>query len=141
MQRPRFRLRTLMAAVAGAALAFLLVIWARESGRHRSIAAYYAVREANNRRMAATQSQLIRNRTRLIALTEGLLAGEEGRDPRRAAAYRGDLARERETLADNRKEEEAMGRRIRYFVEMRRKHERAARYPWLPVEPDSPEPR
>jgi hypothetical protein len=31
--------------------------------------------------------------------------------------------------------------RAAYHARMRRKYERAARYPWLPVEPDPPEPR
>ena len=31
-------------------------------------------------------------------------------------------------------------RRADYHGAMRRKYERAARYPWLPVEPDPPEP-
>ena len=31
--------------------------------------------------------------------------------------------------------------RAAYHAEMRRKYERAARSPWLPVEPDPPEPR
>jgi hypothetical protein len=140
MRLPRLSVRALMIAVAVAALAFLLVTWAQKSAHHRARAAYYAGREANNRGIAATQSALIRNRSELIAITERLLAGEEGRDPRRADAYRGDLVRERETLADNREEEAVIGRRIGYFGEMRRKHERAARYPWLPVGPDPPEP-
>lgn len=31
--------------------------------------------------------------------------------------------------------------RLAWFAEMRDKYDRAARYPWLPVEPDAPEPR
>ena len=30
---------------------------------------------------------------------------------------------------------------IAHFADLRRKYEHAARYPWLPVEPDPPEPR
>lgn len=40
-------------------------------------------------------------------------------------------------------EEQASVRQRRfqeYTAEMARKYERAARYPWLPVEPDTPEP-
>jgi hypothetical protein len=44
------------------------------------------------------------------------------------------LANERKSLA--RRNEE-----IEYFIHLKHKYERAARYPWLPVEPDPPEPK
>ena len=37
-------------------------------------------------------------------------------------------------------ESDATVRRINYHAEMARKYEHAARYPWLPVAPDPPEP-
>lgn len=138
--RLRFTVRRLMLAVAFAALAFLAVIWQQKSARHRLIASNYAIREVNNRKIAATQGELIRGRSRLIASTERLLAGPEGRDPRKAATYRDDLAREQATLAANQLEDELIGRKLRHFAEMRQKHERIARFPWLPVSPDPPEP-
>jgi hypothetical protein len=140
MPRPRLSIRLMMALVAVAAMVFLGMIWAQKSSRHRAIAATYAVREANNRRIAATQAAIIRGRSELIAITEGLLAGKEGQDPGRAAQYRERLALEQKTLAANRREDEIVGKKVAYFAEMRKKHARAASYPWLPVAPDPPEP-
>ncbi|MDB5350987.1 MAG: hypothetical protein JWN86_2234 [Planctomycetota bacterium] len=140
LPRPRLSVRLMMALVAVAALVFLGMIWAQKSSRHHAFAASYAAREANNRRIAATQAAIIRSRSKLIAITEGLLAGKEGQDPRRAAQYQEELARERETLAVNRRGDEVVGKKLAHFAEMRKKHERIARSPWLPVVPDPPEP-
>jgi hypothetical protein len=130
----------MMAVVAVAALLILTVIWIRKSNEHRTRASYYKVRETNNRNIAATQSALIQGRTELVANIEQLLAGKEEADPVRAAKFRDDLARERDALASTREQRDLTERRIAFLVKMRLKHQRAARYPWLPVAPDPPEP-
>jgi hypothetical protein len=39
------------------------------------------------------------------------------------------------------REQERQRLRVEHFDQLRLKYERAARYPWLPVAPDPPEPR
>jgi hypothetical protein len=51
---------------------------------------------------------------------------------------RAEVRRAEEPLARRRHEE---NRLADYHAELRRKYERAARYPWLAVDPDRPEPR
>jgi hypothetical protein len=46
----------------------------------------------------------------------------------------------RHSPEDQRDFREAMLREIDHYAALARKYERAARYPWLPVEPDLPEP-
>jgi hypothetical protein len=78
-------------------------------------------------------------------------AGAEGLRASAAAAHGDGTINEEmrssfaDTFAAAARKERAGERRYRalarYHVELRRKYERAARYPWLPVAPDPPEPR
>ena len=54
---------------------------------------------------------------------------------------RQDLKKRVERLgAESREEAEQYAKKADYYWAVVRKYERAARYPWLPVEPDPPEP-
>ena len=65
-------------------------------------------------------------------LTDASAAGEMPEDHKAAI---------RMSAKDFREDAEQATRRAAYHASLKRKYERAARYPWLPVEPDPPPPK
>jgi hypothetical protein len=110
MRPPRFRLRTLMIAVVVVAILTAGAALMRRSAAFRRLAAHHETR------MASWMSIHAENANWAI----------DTANPARASQARWAV-------------EEAW-RAIEYHGSMRDKYERAARFPWLAVEPDPPEP-
>ena len=113
----RFTVRRMMIAVAVVALLLGAYGMMGVSLYHRKQARMFALAEAYCLRELA-------NHERIIAS----LVGQAG------ATARGREAQHTALQAQT-------GRRAAHFSTMRSKHERAARYPWLPVAPDPSEPK
>ena len=105
MRLPRYRLRTLLIAVAVAALGMGTIEGRRES---------YLRQAAHHRELS--------NDARLYAMSID-----------RRYLHWGPSEPERAEMA-------AYERRGDHYAALQAKYERAARYPWLPVEPHRPEP-
>jgi hypothetical protein len=127
MRRPRFRLRTLVILVAVAALAFGIYAEVVRMGRtaegHRRRAADHE-RESippSRRALDCDQGAALNRRYAADARSRGRLADAD------------DFAGRARSWAEEAEEWRA---RSRYHDLLRSKYERAARYPWLPVEPD-----
>ena len=113
MRLPRFRLRTLLVAVAVAAAAMEAVLMLQRAAAYRRLAERYAERERMHRDSAA-------------------LATAEAEDlAERGSADGASLWRDR---ADDNAAKAARS------AELSRKYRRAAARPWLPVAPDPPPP-
>jgi hypothetical protein len=113
MRRPRLKLRTLLLAVAAAALAMCGVrAWLAREQRLRAtrLAAFHADKES-----------------RLLNSREWLIASD-----RRLARYGHAVTRPRDAHA--RAEDHAV--RAAYHAELRQKYEWLAAHPWATVEPD-----
>jgi hypothetical protein len=110
MRLPRFRLRTLMVAVAVLALLLMggIMVW----------------RSANYRRLAAFHEEMERRQERAVRGIESL--AQAATDPKDAAAARRDAAHE--------------ARIGRYHAGLKAKYLRAAARPWESVAPDPPRP-
>ncbi len=125
MRRPRMTISRWMTAVAIVAIALGVDRMVRRAGRMRTRAAFHG-REERQATEALSRPGAIRG------VAADLVHHR----------HRWDLggARFEETneLFDEMFASEQ--RRADYHGAMRRKYERAARYPWLPVEPDPPEP-
>ena len=127
MRWPRFRLRTLMIALAAVALLVWVGIEAqglrRLSKRYQQQALWAQGEEAAQRRIVVLKKQFI------LRLEAELLVQPKQRriiEAEKMALVQ-DIARRPEGIA--------------YFAQLKRKYERAARYPWLPVadDPDPPD--
>ena len=114
MQLPRFRLRTLMLAVAIVAIVLRLAPLRAEMNRRSD---FYRQRAAYHAALAAAH--------RIAGKTQELRADRSKEDA--------DAARHREGAA-------ASAKVAAYHAGMRDKYNRVARYPWLPVEPDPQSP-
>jgi len=114
MPRPRITLRWLMVAVALAAIALEgWIVWRRY--------VYYRERAATISRAAATlRTKLATDPVRLARGTH--LDFEDGTPPVPATS-------------------EPALRMIARMEQLAKRYRRAARYPWLPVAPDPPEPK
>lgn len=123
MRMPRFRIRTLMIAVAVVAV---LTACAAGAWRLNRLSRYY-------RSQAAILSHAEKRATEGLKDQEEELASIAKRDPLARAKLKDfeDVARhcagQYAALAE-------------HAAALKLKYERAARYPWLPVEPDPPEP-
>jgi hypothetical protein len=116
MKPPRFRLRALMIAVAILALLAFGESMRRRQERYLELAADHATMEWGQ----AIRAQAARATPPIGVDGPGAsLLYYWGNDPK---------AVEQATIL------------VEYHAAMRRKYERAARQPWLPVEPDPPEP-
>jgi hypothetical protein len=130
MRFPRFRLRTLMIAVAVIAVVIPPGIEAQRLGqvssRRQLLAAMCKGREDSLRSDAQRHATM--------------LAAEEAQF---AAAPMSAALRELRSqyIKERRGEREELNRKLDDAAALTRKYERAARYPWLPVAPDPPGPR
>jgi hypothetical protein len=120
LPRVRFTIGRAMAAVAVLALIMggARIAWLRD--RYRKAAAYYAA-------MENLQRTIQRSTVESAAAEEELL-----------------LAFDQKVSADDKQqaaaEAKAMQPLIDYYAALKRKYERAAARPWLPVDPDPPPP-
>ena len=136
MCRPRFRLRTLMVAVAVVGLGI-----AAERLRERS--RRFAEFARNNASQAASCDRTGREAE---AMAAALLAGLIKPPPRVLDALKRDLKTGDDSVAAarwagmQRQGAARMARYVAYYSALQRKYERAARHPWLPVPPDPPRP-
>ena len=92
---------------------------------HAKIGALYRLKEANARAFFEEQTVLI---------------GELEKEPHGGRFGQSLLKRARTREDQMRKSTANLPRKIGYHAAMARKYEHAAGYPWLPVEPDPPEP-
>lgn len=127
MRMPRFRIRTMMIVVAMGALS----LWgAMETRRLHRWSSYYRQRAANAQKGETEQRRRIARAVQAIRDLEVLLGENppKGKDFFRRAikSLKADIARRPEGVS--------------YYARLRRKYERAARYPWLAVEEDPEEP-
>ena len=151
MPRVRFTVRRMMVAVA--ILALLLWGGLVEIPRLRGLARDHRARAA---RHAATQKRLLdffRDQDVCRVYWSALAVDrQEGADaalcpdvpdgPADAVETWAELAAQaRDQAAWHARSIVQEGPKSEYFARMRWKYERAARYPWLPVVPDPPEPR
>ena len=125
MNRPRLSLRLAMLLVAVVALAVWLPLENRRLDRFRLGYKDRALRYA--REPGKAKQDALRSRADWVALIEGIDREERAQKgwSRAPRPYSPDKARGM----------------IAHFEKLRAKYERAARYPWLPVAPDPPEPR
>jgi hypothetical protein len=141
MPRARFTVRALMIAVAVAALVILAERWRRLAAEYSAAASRFAAAEASESdRLDGLRSVLEATRTDL----DRSRAQHEQTDPVglyekrvREAAITHYESKEKDLMSELAK---SVALRSRY-IETRRRYERAARYPWLPVAPDPPEPK
>jgi hypothetical protein len=167
MSLPRFRftVRGLMVVVAVAALLIFAGLWSSRMARMARIYRAEATRHTlmqttfarakvfQERRLASLESDAGRKKEAWAASVRREEERIQGlpRDSKRRAAYE-------EVISENARIFEASQRRWAKFIDMQssdlkhsdelieyhtflvEKYERAARYPWLPVEPDPPEP-
>lgn len=125
MRMPRFRIRTLMIAVGVVAL---MAAGGIESRRLYRLSSYYRSQAATAKRAQMYRtSECVRWEMRVKERQAWVdrSHGEVGPDSfvRRAIAIR-----------------DKVSRQVDYWKNLKSKYERAARYPWIPVEPDPPEP-
>jgi hypothetical protein len=142
MRLPRMRLRVWIALVLVTALVLAGGIWGRKMAVYRLKAQSHAADELSEGlalRLLQGPPPDIRRLTNDLASQPGsrdLLVEWNGQP----------LDIEVSPIANYpsvgvRREADACAERIAYHSRMRRKYERAARFPWLPVEPDPPEPK
>jgi hypothetical protein len=127
MRPPRLSIRTLMAAVAGVAL---LIGGSLEIARLKRLSEGYTLRVMYARRLSA-MPKATASWTHERWLAECRRIAEKEKKEREAGS--------RWTYARGYPPERAR-KLVAYWVPMIEKYERAARYPWLPVEPDPPMP-
>jgi hypothetical protein len=139
MRRPSFRLRTLLIAVV---IAGLCLWWLRT----RQLSRQYLARAALHAREESEWSMMARGlriaevigAEKLKEIEEKRYPPNQFRDPSDAAEY---LRRVTKMAEIGRRERESAEARASYHAGLKRKYEEAARYPWLPVDPDPPEPK
>lgn len=141
LPRVRFTVRRLMIAVAIAGVIMGVTRLTANARRLRARAAGYAIRAATEREtnwgMASDEAQLARAVDRVKVHKTRMEAGSLDQDP---SDQRAVLELMEESVARRRRRIARHHGRLAYFLAMRAKYERAARYPWLSVEPDPPEP-
>jgi hypothetical protein len=127
MRLPRFTTRRLMAVVAVFGVASGLGVMAWRSSVYRSLAAWHSRHEEGMRREVEELEENLANASGRISKSR------ESGDVEEEAAWLRGVAQWQEKLTPYRREIQKAGR-------LREKYQRAARYPWLPVAPDPPEP-
>jgi hypothetical protein len=123
---PRFTVRRLMVAVAIVGVASALGVMTWRSSVYRSLAARHSQHEEGMRREVEGLEENLVNAPGRIA------KAREAGDAEEEAAWLRGVAQWQEKLTPYRLEIQKSGR-------LREKYQRAARYPWLPLEPDPPE--
>jgi hypothetical protein len=126
-----------MAAVAVVAIALGAEMTRRRSVSYRDKANRYAVIEANWRDGGQTWDRSAAEREKHLRELEAYAEGYGGRF-RLSWKPLIDPATQSATIASGKAED--CYRRAAYWGALREKYERAARRPWLPVEPDPPPP-
>jgi hypothetical protein len=140
MPPPQFRLRTLLVAVAVAGVAVAGGAMWRRGESFRRGAARHSEQQAEWAEDASSKDVLAERCGNYARLARpGYNAGlPAGWDQRTAESHSAD---EWDRMADEARASAAhSARRAAYHSRLRSKYERAARYPWLPVAPDPPEP-
>lgn len=148
MRRPRFRIRTLMIAVAVVAIMVGAGIGGNRfydsSKFYRSKAVWAGNLEKSSRdaAFAHTLSFGIHGEHATKAIRRRLeWAIEEYPDTIDLIdALLDQLAEENEAELRIHEDAQLFTRKAEHFANLKQKYERAARYPWLPVAPDPPEP-
>jgi hypothetical protein len=155
MRLPRFR--PWMPLIAAAVVGLIVssgITWSRWS-RFRRRASDHALLErralliadagegsaAGARRRAELERRMAAEEKRLPAAGAGGASRSVDPSPVRRAADRDGVARWDRTAAGWAEWSAGHRARASYHARLRRKYERAARYPWLPVPADPPEPR
>jgi hypothetical protein len=143
MPRPRFTIRRMMVAVAGVAVACEVANLAWASERYRSLASHYSRRAGASLVAAAVFQDAIPQAEDDVRFAEQMIRWS--REKHRSEDWIGQQVDERARLqrvVEDYKERVDQGRReAKYDHQLASKYERAARYPWLPVAPDPPEPK
>jgi hypothetical protein len=161
MKLPRFRLRTLMIVVAIIAIAAYGDVLRRRRAEYLRRAAALAMPEQASRGARDSNKKMLtefkekfeqrkdwerRNVDQLKRMAEDDLLSSETqakwRDLQRMAEQSlGESEQRQDELTSSVNAEIARwSRSYDHFSALRRKYERAARYPWLPVSPDPPDP-
>jgi len=130
--RVRFTVRRLMIAVAIVALILGAELTRRRSAQFRLLARSYAS-------AAEFDGLILEGGTTTFRLEDGQIREVHGSSSIRIPTDEGGLV---ESAIDPTPgyDEDRLRRRAEYHDFLRRKYDRAARYPWLPVAPDPPEP-
>jgi hypothetical protein len=130
------RIRTLMTAVAITGAFFGGAVWGVRMERlgidYRNRSADHAKREAQYQATVVQRQRKIETTERLLARLVGVIDGA------RAEAWRQNREAELQQWKDMKAAHNTLAN---YHGRLRRKYERAARYPWLPIAPDPPEPK
>jgi hypothetical protein len=143
MRWPRFRLRTLLIVVAVAALLTEGGFWIARVKGHADLrwetASLYDAMAGNYRR---DERLFLRS---AVAYAEGAeryaRMSEEARDGDRASRWREQSASLRKSMSRSRADAALCSRRAGHYEQLARKYRRLAARPWLPLEPDPPEPK
>jgi hypothetical protein len=135
LPRLRFTIRWMMVVVAIVALALGSTLWGLKM---RRLARSYALRASMSKQLESKHRGLEARVTGAVQEIEELQQeiGEPGpvrEEPSFAAIGLDQMRLISEYAAHSR-------RLADHHATLRRKYERAARYPWLPVDPDPPEP-
>jgi hypothetical protein len=137
MRLPRMTTRRWMAAVAIVAVAIGGEMMRRRSVSYRGQANRYALAEAKVRTWGKNSDQRTAEHKKHLRKVQSF--AESGGGAFRASWKSFiDSATRSVTLASE--EAERFHRLAAHYAALRMKYERAARYPWLPVEPDPPKP-
>jgi hypothetical protein len=141
MRRPQLHLRTLLIAVAIAGLAAGVVALRQRSAEFRARAAFHAGEERKHRATADLFRQI---EAYGEARQKGIEAGTDDyvRYLKPSASALANLQQHAtEAFEFGRREGLSEEATASYHATLKRKYEHAALYPWLPVEPDPPEPQ
>lgn len=133
LPRVRFTVRWLMVAVAFVALALGVEVTRRRWAEFRQRAKSYAAMEQYERSLLDGWSTVVRREDGRAVAIRGPIAIQ-------VPSHRGGYDEIRVTPTPG---YDAANLRLRadYHARLKRKYERATRYPWLPVAPDPPEPK
>ena len=125
--RMRFTVRWIMAAVAVVAVLLFAVV---QLDRFRKLGVSYSRRAAELKSEEAYTRRNIQRTEVVIANIRARLEPADGKGEHRL----------RSLLDEQRDQMARYAEYAHYLAELRSKYQHAARYPWLPVEPDPPEP-
>ncbi len=133
LPRPRFTVRRMMIAVAVVALLVGSEMTRRRWAYFRAIAHSYAGAEEFDRFLLGGGTAIVRMEDGQVSEIHGPLSFRSGAEGGGSIEVTGDPSPGYDA--------ESLRRRADYHAQLRRKYERAARYPWLAVVPDPPKPR
>ena len=136
MPRFRFTVRRMMVAVAIVSI----LIGAEAMRRRREVLASKAsssrLRQGVNQRMVEEWDRLMPKVIRIVRESERLASSRPGDDEAKRS-----LSKTERKYQSVTREVKTYERNARHWQMVAEKYERAARYPWLPVAPDPPEPK